>query len=97
MSRDIMPHQYMEIIFAGLITINDGRKMIMQKQATILKHVPAEAEITEQGRPETGSGQQERTGHPLHDTIIIETRQVLDIPPLHYEVTEHQVLEARFA
>ena len=34
---------------------------------------------------------------PLTATMIIETRQVFDIPPLHHEVTEHQVLEARCA
>jgi len=34
---------------------------------------------------------------PLSDTAIVETRQVFDIPPLHHEVTEHQVLEARCA
>lgn len=34
---------------------------------------------------------------PLFDTAIVETRQVFDIPPLHHEVTEHQVLEARCA
>jgi transposase len=34
---------------------------------------------------------------PLSDMAIVETRQVFDIPPLHYEVTEHQVLEARCA
>lgn len=31
----------------------------------------------------------------LSATTIVETRQVFDIPPLHHEVTEHQVLEAR--
>jgi transposase len=31
---------------------------------------------------------------PLSATAIVETRQVFDIPPLHHEVTEHQVLEA---
>lgn len=33
--------------------------------------------------------------HPLADTVVVETRQVFDIPRLHYEATEHQVLEAR--
>ena len=33
----------------------------------------------------------------LSDTAIVETRQVFDIPPLHHEVTEHQILEARCA
>ena len=34
---------------------------------------------------------------PLSATTIVETRQVFDIPPLHHEVTEHQMLEARCA
>ena len=34
---------------------------------------------------------------PLPDAVVVETRQVFDIPPLRYEVTEHQVLEARCA
>ena len=33
----------------------------------------------------------------LSDTVIIETRQVFDIPLLHHEVTEHQVLQAQCA
>jgi transposase len=32
---------------------------------------------------------------PLPDAVVVESRQVFDIPPLHHEVTEHQVLEAR--
>ena len=32
---------------------------------------------------------------PLSATMIVETRQVFDIPPLHHEVTEHQVRAAR--
>jgi transposase len=32
---------------------------------------------------------------PLVDTVVVETRQVFDIPALHHVVTEHQVLEAR--
>jgi len=32
---------------------------------------------------------------PLTDTAVAETRQVFDIPPLHHEVTEHRMLEAR--
>ncbi|MDP2788343.1 MAG: DUF6444 domain-containing protein [Pseudomonadota bacterium] len=32
---------------------------------------------------------------PLTDVVVVESRQVFDIPPLHHEVTEHQVLEAR--
>ena len=32
---------------------------------------------------------------PLTDTVVVETRQVFDIPPLRCAVTEHQVLEAR--
>ncbi len=31
---------------------------------------------------------------PLAGAVVVETRQVFDIPPLGYEVTEHQVLEA---
>jgi transposase len=31
----------------------------------------------------------------LPDAVVVETRQVFDIPPLNHEVTEHQVLEAR--
>ncbi len=27
--------------------------------------------------------------------MVVETRQVFDIPPMHFEVTEHQVLETR--
>ena len=34
---------------------------------------------------------------PLPDAVVVETRQVFDIPPLRHEVTEHQVLEARCA
>ena len=34
---------------------------------------------------------------PLPDAVVVETRQVFDIPPLCHEVTEHQVLEARCA
>ena len=32
---------------------------------------------------------------PLPEAVVVETRQVFDIPPLHHEVTEHQVLEVR--
>jgi transposase len=32
---------------------------------------------------------------PLHKAEVVETRQVFDIPPLHHEVTEHQVLAVR--
>jgi transposase len=32
---------------------------------------------------------------PLPDALVVERRQVFDIAPLHHEVTEHQVLEAR--
>jgi transposase len=34
---------------------------------------------------------------PLSDTAIVETRQVFDLPLLHHEITEHQILEARCA
>ena len=34
---------------------------------------------------------------PLAGAVVVETRQVFDIPPLHHEVTEHRVLEARCA
>lgn len=33
----------------------------------------------------------------LSDTVIVETRQVFDIPRLHHEATEHQVLQAQCA
>jgi transposase len=33
-------------------------------------------------------------GAPLTDAAVFETRQVFDIPPLHHEVTEHQILAA---
>jgi transposase len=32
---------------------------------------------------------------PLSEAVVVETRQVFDIPPLRHEVTEHQVLEVR--
>lgn len=32
---------------------------------------------------------------PLTDAVVVETRQVFDIPPPRHEVTEHQVLESR--
>lgn len=34
---------------------------------------------------------------PLPDAVVVETRQVFEIPPLRHEVTEHQVFEARCA
>jgi len=34
---------------------------------------------------------------PLIDAVVVETRQVFDIPLLHHETTEHQVLEAQCA
>ena len=33
-------------------------------------------------------------GAPLTNPVVVETRQVFDIPPLTHEVTEHQVLAA---
>jgi transposase len=34
---------------------------------------------------------------PLSDMVVVETRQVFDIPFLHHEVTEHQLLVAQCA
>jgi transposase len=39
----------------------------------------------------------EGCGLPLPEATVAETRQVFDLPPTHYEVTEHRVLEARCA
>jgi transposase len=36
-------------------------------------------------------------GLPLPEARVAETRQGFDLPPMHYEVTEHRVLEARCA
>lgn len=36
-------------------------------------------------------------GLSLPEARVAETRQVFDLPPTHYEVTEHRVLEARCA
>lgn len=33
-------------------------------------------------------------GGPLTNAVVVEIRQIFDIPPLSHEVTEHQVLEA---
>jgi transposase len=36
-------------------------------------------------------------GLVLGEAAVVETRQVFDLPPLRYEVTQHQVLQARCA
>lgn len=36
-------------------------------------------------------------GSPLLEAAVAESRQVFDLPPTHYEVTEHRVLMARCA
>lgn len=33
-------------------------------------------------------------GAALENAVVVEVRQVFDIPPLHFDVTEHQALEA---
>jgi transposase len=39
----------------------------------------------------------EACGLALPQATVVETRQVFDLPPMRYEVTEHQVLETRCA
>jgi transposase len=36
-------------------------------------------------------------GLPLPEATVVEARQVFDLPPTHYEATEHRVLEVRCA
>jgi transposase len=47
--------------------------------------------------PHRAPSQCDACHQPLPDGVIVETRQVFDIPPLRAEVTEHQVFEARCA
>jgi len=50
----------------------------------------AQPDHTEQHRPPENC---EACHRPLGEGSVVETRQVFDIPPLRFEVTEHQVLE----
>jgi len=52
----------------------------------------AQPDHIEQHRP---ASQCDVCQRPLSDAVVVETRQVFDIPPLRHEVTEHQVLEVR--
>jgi transposase len=54
----------------------------------------AEVDHVETHAPPSRCGACQR---PLPDAVVVETRQVFDIPLLHHEITEHQVLEARCA
>ena len=58
-----------------------------------LKRTPHPHHIIRHGPPTTC----EVCGRTLGPSHVVETRQVFDLPVLHYEVTEHQVLAAQCA